>query len=94
MYPIGYWNEKNQKERDESYKFAFIFRNMMEHTEQTTTTVSSSKSKLFVIITLSTAVSLIIIIAIFLLATNKQSPTQIAIAQSLKSVSKQSTTCM
>jgi hypothetical protein len=66
---------------------------MMEHSEQTTT-VSSSKSKLFVIITLSTAVSLIIIIAIFLLATNKQSPTQIAIAQSLKSVSKQSTTCM
>jgi flagellar basal body-associated protein FliL len=69
---------------------------MMEHSEQTTT-VSSSKSKLFVIITLCTAVSLIIIIGIFLLATNKyqqQSPTQIAIAQSLKSVSKQSTTCM
>jgi uncharacterized protein YpmB len=64
---------------------------MIEHREQTT--VSSSKSKLFSIITLCTAISLIIIIAIFLLITVKyrQSSSQTALIQSLKSISKQTT---
>ncbi|CAF1223279.1 unnamed protein product [Adineta steineri] len=61
--------------------------------EQTITTVSSLKSKLFLILTLCTVISLIIIIAIliFTIIKDRQTSTQIPIAQSLKSVSKQST---
>lgn len=67
---------------------------MMEHEESPSTTVSSSNSKLFLIIILTIAICLIIILTIFFL-TNinyRQLPSDSAVIQSLRTISKQMTT--